>query len=426
MEIVVQTLSDVTREVEITATAKELEPHFEKAYQKYQKNIEIKGFRKGKAPIKIVKKLYGDLIENDSLDEVATEMYKQAVQEKELKPIGEPTLIDLNYKKGESFKCRIRYDIRPQIQLKEYKGIEIQKIIHTVTDEEVENELKQLQLINAKLDEVDTVTDTNHVITATVQDLDENGIPIAGKKSENIKFYLNNEQLDQQIKDALKQANKGGVYRINLERKQEEVNSKINMQITVNNIHKVVLPTLDNEFISKITKDKFKTVDDFRKSIKDDLISYWQDKSNRQVINSLIYEIIKRHDFQVPESLLKTILNSLLDELKNEYPNKQLPAEFDIQKFNEENRAYAIYQAKWVLLREELIKEEKIDVSDEDLEKLAEKESERIKIPKERLIHYYKSSEQIKDRIIGDKLIKVLLDSAKIKEVPEKNKISRK
>jgi len=109
-----------------------------------------------------------------------------------------------------------------------------------------------------------------------------------------------------------------------------------------------------------------------------------------------------------------------LEEVKNEYPNKCLPDEFNIEKFNEENREYAVYQAKWALLREELIKAENITISDGDLEKLAEIESAKIKIPKDRLISYYKSSAQIKDRLTGDKLLKILIDSAKIKEVPEK------
>jgi FKBP-type peptidyl-prolyl cis-trans isomerase (trigger factor) len=134
----------------------------------------------------------------------------------------------------------------------------------------------------------------------------------------------------------------------------------------------------------------------------------------------LTAEIIRRHEFQVPESLIRNVLDGLLEEVKNEYPEKRLPSEFDAEKFKEENRAYAIYQAKWALLREELIIAENVTASDEDLERLAEEESEKIKIPKDRLINYYKSSDQIKDRLIGDKLLKLLVNSATIKEVPEK------
>ena len=420
MEVTIQSLSDVSREVEITATTEDLAPHFDKAYLEYRKKIEIRGFRKGKAPIDIVKKLYGDLIENDSLNEIATEMYHKAVKEKELKPIGEPVLVDMDYKRGESFRCKIQYDIRPTIEVKQYKGITVEKSVHTITDDEVEKEIIRLQRINAAMEEVDAVTDLEHIVTATLQDLDDGGAPVIGKKSDDVRFYLADDQLEQPFKDALKEARKGGNYRVQFENKHGEHAHTVNTRIIVTKIQKITLSPLNDAFVAKVTKDKFTTVDLLRAGIREDIIAYWKEKTERQVINSITSEIIRLHEFQVPESLIHSVLSGLLEEMKNEYPNKQLPDEFNIEKFNEENRAYAIYQAKWALLREELIKAENITVSDGDLEKLAETESVKIKIPKDRLISYYKSSEQIKDRLVGDKLLKILVDSAKIKEIPEK------
>ena len=420
MEVTIQSLSDVLRSAEITATPEDLAPHFNKAYLEYRKKIEIRGFRKGKAPIDIVKKLYGDLIENDSLNEIATEFYRQAVKEKELKPIGEPTLVDMDYKHGESFRCKIQFDVRPQIAVKEYKGIEVEKIIHTITDDEVEKELVRLQRTNAAMEEVEIVTSPEHIVTVTLQDLDESGAPLIGKKSENIRFFLADEQLEQPFKDALKEAKKKGEYSVQFEHTHEEHTHTVNTQIIVHKIEKVTLPALDDAFVSNVTKNKFTSAETLRANIKDEIIAYWKEKSDRQVINSLTAEIIRRHEFQVPESLIRSVLDGLLEEIKNEYPDKRLPADFNNEKFKEENRAYAIYQAKWALLREELIKAENVTASDEDLEKLAEEESAKIKIPKDRLINYYKSSDQIKDRLIGDKLLKLLVSSAKIKEVPEK------
>jgi len=420
VEVTVESLSDVLRSAEIKATPEDLAPHFNKAYQEYRKKIEIRGFRKGKAPIDIVKKLYGDLIENDSLNEIATEFYRQAVIEKDLKPIGEPILIDLDYKHGESFRCKIQYDVRPIITLKEYKGIDVEKVVHTITDDEVDKELVRLQRSNATLDEEEVVTSPEYIVTATLQDLDETGAPLIGKKSENIRFYLADEQLEQPFKDALKECKKNGEYTVQFEHQHQEHTHTVNTKITVQKIEKVTLPVLNDEFVTTVTKNKFTTVAALRSSIHEEIIAYWKEKSERQVINSLTAEIIRRHEFQVPESLIRSVLDGLLEEVKNEYPEKRLPAEFNEEKFKEENRAYAIYQAKWALLREELIQAENVTVSDEDLEKLAEEESAKIKIPKDRLINYYKSSDQIKDRLIGDKLLKLLVDSATIKEVPEK------
>jgi trigger factor len=420
VEVTVQSLSDVLRAAEITATPEDLAPHFNKAFLEYRKKIEIRGFRKGKAPIDIVKKLYGDLIENDSLNEIATEFYRQAVKEKDLKPIGEPILVDMDYKHGESFRCKIQFDVRPRIEIKEYKGIEVEKVVHTATDDEVEKELVRLQRSNATLEEADVVTSPDYIVTATLQDMDETGALIIGKKSENIRFYLADEQLEQPFKDVLKDARKNGEYRVQFEHKHDEHAHTVNTQIIVKKIEKVTLPLLDDALVSKVTKNKFTSVETLRSNIKEEIITYWKEKSDRQVINSLTAEIIRRHEFQVPESLIRNVLDGLLEEVKNEYPEKRLPSEFDAEKFKEENRAYAIYQAKWALLREELIKAENVAASDEDLEKLAEEESEKIKIPKDRLINYYKSSDQIKDRLVGDKLLKLLVNSATIKEVPEK------
>ena len=160
--------------------------------------------------------------------------------------------------------------------------------------------------------------------------------------------------------------------------------------------------------LPKLRKNKFTSVEALRANTKEEIIVYWKEKTDRQVINSLTAEIIRRHEFQVPESLIRSVLDGLLEEVKNEYPEKRLPAEFNEEKFREENRAYALYQAKWALLREELIKTEQVTASDEDLDRLAEEESAKIKIPKDRLINYYKSSDQIKDRLVGDKLLQLL------------------
>lgn len=420
MEVTVHSLSDVSKEVEISATIEDLAPHFDKAYQEYRKKIEIRGFRKGKAPLDIVKKLYGDLIEHDSLNDVATQMYRQAVVEKDLKPIGDPVLVDMDFKRGESFRCKIQYDVRPKIELKEYKGIAVEKIIHTVTDDEVEKELLRLRRINATMDEVDAVTDEEHIVTATLQDLDETGAPLIGKRSDDVRFYLADEQLEKQFKDVLKNAIKGGVYQLQFEHAHGEHTHTVNTQITVSKVQKVILSPLDDAFVAKVTKEKYSTVESLRAGIREDIIAYWKQNADRQVLNSITSEIIKRHDFQIPESLTRNVLSGLLEEMKNEYPNKRLPENFDVEKFNEENRAYAVYQAKWALLREELIQAEKIEVSDKDLETLAEAEAEKIKIPKDRLMNYYKSSEQIRDRLVGDKLIKLLVEASKITEVKEK------
>lgn len=419
MEVNVHTLSDVSREVEIEATPQELEPHFEKAYKEYRPKIEIRGFRKGKAPLDMVKKLYGELIEQEYLDKIASELYRQVVKEKELKPIGEPALVDLDYKRGQSFKFKIQYDVRPSIELKQYKGLSVETIVHKVTDKELEDELFRLRRINATMEEVEKVTDEEHVVSTELQELDESGVSIIGKKTENARFYLSDPQLEQPFKDALKAAERGGEHRIKFEHQHGDHMHKVDLKATVTKVEKVVLPEVNDELVKKVTKDKITTVEEFRKSLHDDLEAYWKEKNRRTLINTIVSEIIRLHEFQVPESLIRTVIDGLLEEIKNQYPNKQLPSDFDVEKFHQENRAYAIFQAKWALLREEIIQAEKLEVDEAALVTLAEQEAPKIGIDKERLITYYKSSDQIKDRLVGDTLIDLLISSTQVKEIDD-------
>ncbi len=423
MEVTIQDLSEVSREVEIKATPEELQPHFNKAYADYRKKVEIRGFRKGKAPVDIIKKLYGDLIEHEALESIASDFYRQTIKEKNLKPIGEPTLIDLDFKHESGVKFKIHYDVRPEIVLKDYKGIEIEKVVHPVTEEDIEEEVLRLRRSNASFQETDAAVDTEHIVTVDMQDIDESGAPIAGKRSPGVRFYLGDENLELPFKKALSNADKGGVYRVQFEHEHGDHKHNVNSELTVTKIEKIMTPELDQALVEKMTKGKTVSVEQFRADIRKDLEEYWKQQTERQVINSLTEEIIRRHEFQVPESLTRNVLDRLLEEMKNESPGKNLPDDFDVEKFNEQNRPYAVYQSKWALLREELIKSEAIDATDEDLAKLAERDAERMKIPIDRLVNYYKSSDQIKDRIIGDKLLKILTDSAIIKEVPEKKAV---
>jgi len=412
-------VNTVAREIEIIVTADELKPHFAKKYTEYKPKVDIKGFRKGKAPLDIVIKLYGEMIEHDSLQEVATEFYKQAITEKTLEPIGEPTLLDMDYKRGEHLTFKIRYDVRPEIKLKKYKGIKVTRPVHAVTDDDVEEEILRLQRMNAVLSEVDSVTNEEHVVTCDMQELDEQGMPIIGKRTEDARFYLADEKLEKPFKKALEEAEKSGEYPVQFEHDHGDHKHTVNSRLSVKKIERVQLPDVDDAFVSKITEEKVTSVAAFRSDLRRDLETYWKTKSDRAAVNALTAELIQLHEFEVPESLVRAVMESLLKDVAGQHPNKELPEDFNYEAFMNENKEYAAAQAKWALLREELMKEEKIVVVDDDLVALAEREAPKIKIEKDRLLEYYKTSDQVRDRLAGEKLLDALMTSAKVEEVED-------
>ncbi len=418
MEVTINSLTDCDREVEISLSPEELVPHFEQAYKKATPSIEIKGFRKGKAPLSLIKKMYGDSIEYDALDDIANDSFKKTIiEERKIQPIGTPNLVDMKYKRGEPFTFKIKYEVKPDFELKEYKGIEVEKKVKRITDKEVEAEVDRLRHINASYEEAKKVDGTEFMITADLQDLDETGTPLIGKKSEGMKIYLNEPDTEKEIKKALADAELGGTYTAKFTHQHGDHSHDVHLQITVKKIEKVILPEFNDEFVKKITKEKYSSSTDFRKAIEEDLRRYWNEQTESQFVNDLTREIVRRHEFAVPESLVNSFIDSYIEDAKNQQPNKKLPKNFDEEKYRESLRPTAIWQAKWALIREQILKQEKIEVSDAEIQTMAEAESAKLGIDKERLVQYYKSSDTALERIINEKLIELLKKSAVVKEV---------
>jgi trigger factor len=416
MEVSITDHSEVEKEILVNISADELLPHFEEAYKRHLPKIEIKGFRKGKAPLGMIKKIYGESIEYDSLSTIANDVFKKIIIEKDIHPIGEPVLTDMDFKRGEKFSFKVKYELKPVIDLKDYKSIAVDKTIHKVTDKEIEDEILRLRKNNSTMSDADTATDDEHVIIADMQELDESGSPLIGKKTSDMRLYLASDTMFQEIKDGLRGSSIGNTKRITIDSKQKEQKKMNHLEFTIKKIEKVIIPEFDDALVSKVTKDKVKTVAEFRKQLTEDITEFWKERSHSKLIDDIIGEIVRKHEFPVPESLVKGITDSLIEDLKNRYQNKKLPADFNETEFREKNHGYAIFQAKWFLIRERILDVEKIKVDDQDVEKLAEDNAPKMGIEKDKLLSFYKSSDSIRDRILTDKLTKFLIEHSKITE----------
>ena len=417
MEAALKTLTECDQEIAFSLSPEELLPHFEEAYKKAAPSIEIKGFRKGKVPISLIKKFYGESVEADAIDDIANETFKKTIEEKKIQPIGTPTMVDMKYKRGEPLTFTIKYEVKPSITLKEYKDIPLDKLVHRVSEEEIAAEIQRLRHINATFEEAQKVDGVEYLVTVDLQDTDESGTPLVGQKREGMKIYLDEPSTEQEIKDALKAAEVGGVYRANFEHKHDDHTHKVNVQLTVKKIEKVIHPEFNDEFVKKVTNEKFSSAEPFRKELAADLERYWNERTEKKLVDDLTNELVRRHEFAVPEALVKSITDSYIEELKNQQKNKQLPRNFEEQKYRDAVRPSAIWQAKWMLVREQILEKEKIAITDADVDSLADEESKRLGIDKARLVDFYKTSETASERILNDKLIAALKQYSVIKDV---------
>jgi trigger factor len=417
LEINISSESDVLQTADIKLTREELVPHFEKAMKKFRADYQMPGFRKGKVPIDFIKRLFGEAIEQKTLDDIANEFFHKAMEEKTIKPIGEPSLTDLKYDREGGFQFKVKYELYPKVELKEYTGIAVDKPVHSVTDEDIKNDLLRFRRIESTTQEVDEVTDDEHIVIVDWQEVDKNGTPLIGRIDNDLRYYLADPNIEPEVKEALRIAKIGGEFRVTLKEPEGSQMEPINAILKVKKINKVILPELNDELVKKVSRNKYTTVTDFIEGRRRDLEELFKEQSQRAMMNILVSEIVRRNDFAVPDSMVKKLLDARVEEIKAQYKNKELPADFDRTKFDEENKADAVFQIKWLLLREKLIEQEKIEAVQTDYEKLAEKESARVGIDKEKLIKYYSESEKAKEKIVADKLLEFLEKNSKIKEV---------
>lgn len=409
--------NETEKEIEIVVPQEELISHFEKAFQEYRKKIDLPGFRKGKVPLDKIKKLYGDSIEYESLEKIANDSFHKTVDEQKIEVIGTPALIDMNYKKGEEATFKIKYDVIPNIDLKNYKGLKYEKLVHNVTEEEIENQLNQILFANAERSDVQTAADDHHVVTFDIQDLDESGAPLIGKIAKNETVYLADKNVYPEFKNALKNVSVNETRTTDFDYEHDGHKHKQKSQLTVNKIQKVVLPDLNDEFVKKITKDAIVTVDDFKKHLRENIQAEWQNHNESKLINTIVEKIVGSHEFVVPASLIEGVLNSFVEDIKQRFPNKELPKEFNVEEFKTHQKERAIWQAKWFLIREQIIKTENLKVEDSDIEERVDADTKRTGIDRERLLEYYKKAQTVTDGILSVKLNKFLIANNGIAEI---------
>ena len=416
LDVTINTISDVRQEADIHLSNDELQPHFDKAYQKYQPKLEMKGFRKGKVPMEIVKRIYGDAIEHEALDDVASEVYREAMSERQIKPLGTPSMINADFKRGDHFHFKIQYDVKPVITLGRYKGVKVDKRTRRISDEEVEARLHLIRQANGTTEDVTTVTGTEHTIIGDAQELDDSGAPIVGKRTADARFYLGDTSLVKEIRDSLSNASVGETYKVQFESRHGDHSHKITLAIKVKKIEKMNLPPLDAEFVKKVTGDKMSTPEELTKNIRQDLERRNQDQEEREVEDTIAHELVSMHDFPVPESMVNTFLDAFVDDIKGKSRDRKLPRDFDEEKFRQENREGALWQAKWILLKERIAEVEGIQVTEAELEALADVESTRTGVDKARLLEYFKSSSSGHEQLLTNKLMAFLKSQAQIIE----------
>jgi len=419
LEKKVNVIAEAEHELEVTLTYDEIKPEIDDAYKKERKKISIDGFRKGKAPIHVIKKFYGDAIEYQAAETISNKKFWDIAEEDNLNPISTPKLIDIDFVRGEKLFFKVQYEVKPTLELKDYKGLEIEKPILKVRDEDVENELNKILKAHITYEDAEKIKDKDFRFVANLQRVNDDGEPFEGSRTENLTVDLSEPTVNLDLLEKSIGKKVGDKFDFSFidEHKHGEETHKEEYKyiIDVAKIEKAVYPGFTEEFVQKISNKLAKTIDEFRGQIKDNYEKYYASQSTQIFESTLLNEIVKNNDFKAPEGYIATMLDRLVEvEKQNAQQQKQqLPDDETLRK-NLAQRAE--WTAKWQIILENLARIENIEVEDSELEKLAEEEAGKTGISVKKLVKYYKDTNR-KESLLEDKVIKFLTDNTKIKEV---------
>ena len=432
MEYKINDLTQSEKEVEVTVPYDEIKKEIETEVQKQTKKIQMPGFRKGKVPLNMIKKMYGDALEYEASEKVANSKFWEVAKEKEFNPIGQPQLTDIKFNPGEDMTFKVKYEILPEIEVKDYKDIEIELPDLKVKDEDVDMEIESIIKANSTREDAEIVgDDKNYILNVEVQRVDESGNPVADSKPETLDIDLSNERVNSEIIENAKGKKAGDDFSFTfkdehthkVDDKEELHVEHFHYKAKINSIKKINLPELNEELIKKATKDKISTEQDLRDGIKKDIQAYYDHRTNELLRDKLLQTIVEKNDFAPPKTMVKNVLEDLVKQ-EEEKAKKSGYKKFDRVMAEKQLEKSAELEVKWFLIKRSLEKQESLSVSDADLLELAKKDAEKTGLPEDKLINYYKTS-NINEKLLDKKLFDFLREQSKIKKVNPENLINK-
>ncbi len=420
MEKKVNVLSQSEHEIKVSLSYDEIKSDIEKAYIKEKAAITIPGFRKGKAPIQMIKKLYGETIEFRASEDIANKKFWEIVKEDNLKPLsGSLKLTELDYKGKDGLTFTVKYEVIPEPELKAYKNLKVKKPVFKIKKEEVEREFKRLILREAKLRETDIVEDKDTRLTLDLWLLDEEGNRPAKPSQKDVQVDLNDEETAPDIIEKSMNKKTGEEFQFTYVEKHkegdEEHEHKYEYIAKITKIQKIILPELNEEICKKLSGNNAVNEKELREYVEKSLKEYYELKALKEYEKNLENEIIKQNDFTPPVTFVNEILNDMVeDELKKARQDGYSDLSKDL--LSDYLRPEAERLSRLIILMETIGKKENITVQDEDLNALAEEESKKTGISKEKLLNYYKNS-KYEERMLNDKIFKYLKEQNPPEEI---------
>ena len=411
----------------VTIEAEKFDEAIKKVYFKSAKYFNIPGFRKGKAPMNIVEKYYGkEIFYEDAFNEVVPEELEKAVEENKLQVVSRPDIEVTQIGKGQDLIFTAVFQTKPEAELGKYKGVEIKKIEYKVTDEDVEHELGHMQEHNSRLISVeDRPVEKGDIANINFEGFVD-GVAFEGGKAENHDLEIGSNTFIPGFEDQIIGMKIDEEKDIQVKFPEEYFSKDLagkdaTFKVKVNEIKKKELPTLDDEFAKDVSE--FDTLKELKESIKEKQQKQNDERAKYETQDAVIKAVCENVKVDIPSGMVETETENMVKDMEQRLAYQGLKLDQYLQmmgktkeEMQKEYEPQAIEAIKSRLALEAVIKAEKIEVAEIDIdEKIREMAKNYGKENDEEFLKNENVRNYIKQGLESEKAIEFLVENAKIK-----------
>ncbi|KZN13361.1 trigger factor [Marinomonas sp. TW1] len=420
MQVSVETTSPIERVLNITVPAARVDEKVNTEVAKTAKTIRMDGFRKGKVPVSVVKKRYGQGIRIDAVEQIMRDAYVEAIQKEDIQPAGMPAIEPKNFAEGADLEFVVKVEVYPEVELADNAAIKVDRVLSEVTDADVDTMLETLRKQNAEWNAVEReAADGDQVTIDFVGYLGDEAFE--GGAAEGHKLVLGSNTMIPGFETGILGAKAGEERSIEVtfpeDYQAENLKGKeATFKITVSEVAEQVLPELDDAFVEKFGLEEA-TLDALRAEVRKNMERELNQAVKAKLKTALFDGLSSINEVEVPSALVDQEVDALRKQAAQQFGGEgfdasQLPAEL----FQDEAKK----RAKLGLLISEVIKKDDIKVDDDRVRAFLEDMAQAYQEPQQVIDFYLKNKEQlaqVQSAVLEEQVVDKLLESAQVTEV---------
>ena len=435
MNVTVEDQSTVKKTLHIEVPLEDVTRELDSAYSDLKKSAKVKGFRPGKIPRSVLERIYGKDVRNDVRSKLIQDAFIEALQKTDLKIIGSPTVDPPELDTQASYAFDAVVEVHPEIADIDYKGLALTRTKYAINDAEIDAQLKMLRknLATHKTIETQRPLAMGDFAVIDYEGFQDGQPHEETKKTENFKTQVGQGQVVKDLDDGMVGMQVGEEKEIDITFPDDYFNKslagqKLVFKVKLNEIREEILPDLDDAFAKQVG-DSFESLEDLKTKIRENLENGYAKRVEQELNEQAFLQILEKTTFEVPDILVEGELEQIINDAEQKFSaaNRKLEdVGLSRESLAQQYRATAEKQVRRHLILSKLMDQEKLEISDEELNQGFQEMADTYQQPVDFIKSYYEQNKEglsfFKHALLEKKALKLIIDNSEITEIEPSEK----